>query len=156
VKVLTVHNPWAWLIVRGLKRIENRSRPTKHRGPLLVHAGRTYVPDVPLPPEAPPVETMPYSAIVGRVTLLDCVPLADAAPGPHTHGPFCWLLGDAVAFEQPIVGADGAPLKGQVGLWNFNEQEDVTCDHCHGRVPTMVGVAETLCAKCGKVFQMIY
>lgn len=35
---LSVRQPWAWLIVNGYKDVENRSRRTKHRGPLLIHA----------------------------------------------------------------------------------------------------------------------
>jgi ASCH domain len=35
----SVRQPWAWLIVSGLKDIENRPRRTHHRGPLLIHAG---------------------------------------------------------------------------------------------------------------------
>ncbi len=36
---LSVHQPWAWLIVAGFKHIENRSRRTHYRGPVLIHAG---------------------------------------------------------------------------------------------------------------------
>jgi hypothetical protein len=36
---LSVRQPWAWLIVSGLKNIENRPRRTHHRGQLLIHAG---------------------------------------------------------------------------------------------------------------------
>jgi hypothetical protein len=38
VKVLSIRQPWAYLIVNGSKNIENRSWPTKYRGQLLVHA----------------------------------------------------------------------------------------------------------------------
>lgn len=38
MKVLTVREPWAWLIVMGLKDVENRSWDTKYRGPVLIHA----------------------------------------------------------------------------------------------------------------------
>jgi len=37
--VLSVRQPWAWLIVSGFKDIENRPRRTHYRGPLLIHAG---------------------------------------------------------------------------------------------------------------------
>jgi hypothetical protein len=36
---LSVRQPWAWLIVSGLKDIENRPRRSHYRGPLLIHAG---------------------------------------------------------------------------------------------------------------------
>jgi hypothetical protein len=37
-RVLSVKNPWAYLIIHYGKDIENRTRPTKYRGPLLIHA----------------------------------------------------------------------------------------------------------------------
>ena len=39
MKALTVLQPYAWAIVTGLKKIENRTWPTSHRGELLIHAG---------------------------------------------------------------------------------------------------------------------
>lgn len=38
MRVLTVREPWATLIVTGQKNCENRSRYFGHRGPLLIHA----------------------------------------------------------------------------------------------------------------------
>ena len=38
LRVLSLRQPWAWLIVNGYKDIENRSWRTNHRGPLLIHA----------------------------------------------------------------------------------------------------------------------
>lgn len=33
-----MHQPWASLLVHGIKRIEGRDWPTEHRGTLWVHA----------------------------------------------------------------------------------------------------------------------
>ncbi len=41
VKVLSIRQPWAWLIVNGYKGVENRTWNTKHRGLFLIHAGKT-------------------------------------------------------------------------------------------------------------------
>jgi hypothetical protein len=41
LRVLTVREPWATLIVTGQKDVENRSRAFGHRGPLLIHASGT-------------------------------------------------------------------------------------------------------------------
>jgi hypothetical protein len=38
MKILSIRQPWAHLIVHGSKNIENRSWSTKYRGPFLVHA----------------------------------------------------------------------------------------------------------------------
>lgn len=40
MKALSIRQPWAGLIVAGIKDIENRSRRTTHRGPLLIHASQ--------------------------------------------------------------------------------------------------------------------
>lgn len=55
MKVLSVRQPWAWMIIRpdlqgedrrsaqltgAMKTIENRSWPTAYRGPLLIHAAK--------------------------------------------------------------------------------------------------------------------
>jgi hypothetical protein len=42
MKVLSVRQPWAWLLVAGRKDVENRTWNTKYRGPLLIHAGKSW------------------------------------------------------------------------------------------------------------------
>lgn len=44
IPVLTLHQPWASLIGCGVKTIETRSWSTRYRGPIALHAGRTFVP----------------------------------------------------------------------------------------------------------------
>ncbi len=38
MKILSIRQPWAYLISSGSKNIENRTWPTKYRGLFLVHA----------------------------------------------------------------------------------------------------------------------
>ena len=38
MQVLSVRNPYSYLICHGIKEIEYRSRPTKHRGEILIHS----------------------------------------------------------------------------------------------------------------------
>ena len=40
MKVLTIRQPWASLIIHGYKKFEFRSWQTKYRGDLLIHAGK--------------------------------------------------------------------------------------------------------------------
>lgn len=40
MKCISVRQPFAWAILKGKKRVENRSRLTNHRGPVLLHAGK--------------------------------------------------------------------------------------------------------------------
>ena len=73
MKVLTIKQPWATLIMQKDKRFEFRSWQTKYRGDLLIHAGKgidkeamkrlaKYIP-----------EDLPAGKILGKVTLVDCV-----------------------------------------------------------------------------------
>jgi hypothetical protein len=40
MKILSVRQPWAALIVSGHKDIENRTWSTRYRGPVLIHASQ--------------------------------------------------------------------------------------------------------------------
>lgn len=40
MKAITLHQPWASLVVVGAKTVETRSWATSYRGPLVVHAGK--------------------------------------------------------------------------------------------------------------------
>jgi hypothetical protein len=46
MKCLSLWQPWASLLVAGLKRVETRSWPIRHRGPLLIHAAKKWSRDL--------------------------------------------------------------------------------------------------------------
>jgi len=86
MKALSVHQPYAHLIVRGDKDVENRSWATSYRGPLLIHAGLKVERDDAayyarearrLGLDWPP-DPLPTGGIVGIVTLADCVMESDS------------------------------------------------------------------------------
>lgn len=106
MKCLTVKQPWAEAIVRGIKDVENRSWPTNHRGLLLIHAGlsvdwngvmRTKI-------------RGPYSVgIIGFVEIVGCIRYSDSRWAEH--GAWHWELQNAIRFERPI------PCQGQQRLF---------------------------------------
>jgi hypothetical protein len=114
VKLLTIHQPWAWLIISGHKRYENRTWSTAYRGPLLIHAGKSL-------DSFPAAErlcrslgiTLPdefaFGAILGTVEMTDCT-TADSVVDDFASGPFCFHLANPVAFPSPI------PWRGALGL----------------------------------------
>lgn len=114
MKALTVRQPWAWAIIHGPKRIENRTWRTTYRGPLAIHAGRSTawlrerLPDGTKVPADPLV----FGAIIGLVDVIDCVPVSDAGPDPFASGPFCWILKNPRPLRDPIY-CRGAQL-----LWS--------------------------------------
>lgn len=41
-RAVSIKQPWTYLVGAGIKPIENRTWPTKYRGPVLLHAGAQY------------------------------------------------------------------------------------------------------------------
>lgn len=39
LRVLSIQQPWADLLARGIKTVENRTWPTRHRGWVVIHTG---------------------------------------------------------------------------------------------------------------------
>ena len=116
MKTLTVCQPWAWLIVAGIKRIENRSWRCHSRGPFAIHAGKSRKwinRDCDTMRQGierrllhggrglPGRDELVYGAVIGVVDVVDVVevddPLIDGEP--FREGPWCWVLRNARAIE---------------------------------------------------------
>jgi hypothetical protein len=96
MKTLSIRQPWAFLVVTGRKRVENRSWRSNYRGPLLIHAGARWV-DEPVERierrhgiEVP--RDLPRGGIVGIVDLVDIVRSID---DPFFTGPLGWVFANA-------------------------------------------------------------
>ena len=115
MKCLTICQPWAWCIVHGPKRYENRSWRYDHRGPLLIHVGRSrrrMTPEVfaqlaRLGLEPPDPDCLVFGAIVGVCRVVDCVPVEQAYGDAWAVGPWCIKLANVHALVDPI------PCRGQ-------------------------------------------
>src|SRR5262245_20657242 len=74
---ISVKQPWAALLVSGLKTVEVRTWPTSKRGPILIHAAKT-TDDRPegwaliTTPELKKLAA-PRGGIIGAATLTSCV-----------------------------------------------------------------------------------
>lgn len=42
IKVLSIRQPWTWLICSRIKDVENRTWKTNYRGRLYIHAGKSF------------------------------------------------------------------------------------------------------------------
>jgi ASCH domain len=109
VRALTVKQPWAWAIARGIKAIENRTWSTAFRGELLIHAG---VARDQLGLLSAPEEELVFGRAVCIVDLIDCVPLESVQTDPFAIGPICWVLRNPRPVTSDIV-------RGKLGLWEF-------------------------------------
>lgn len=122
MKTLSVKQPWADLLVSGLKDIENRTWATKYRGKLLIHAStrpdkglfdnltfdqlyslpRTYISNC----------NLQYGSIIGMVELIDCVQNDKSVWAEN--GVYNWKLKNAIKFDKPITN-----VKGSLMFWDF-------------------------------------
>ena len=114
MKALSIRQPWVHLIVNGLKSIENRTWSTKVRGPILIHAGKSFDKegyawvrdnfpeiDLPLPAE------FERGGIVGEANLREVV---KESSSPWFFGPVGFRLADAKPL--PFV-----PMLGRLGFF---------------------------------------
>lgn len=125
IKALTVKQPWASLIVAGIKNIENRTWRTKLRGKIYVHAGADY-PYVDLTDEQEdPIRgdlrynfikrRFPISAIIGEIDVIDCVQNHPSVWAEQ--GVWNWVLANPVKYDQPILN-----VKGKLSLWEYRKE----------------------------------
>ena len=73
MKVLTIKQSWAALIMQRDKRFEFRSWQTKYRGDLLIHAGKGIEKETIKRLKKYLPKELPLEKILGKVTLVDCV-----------------------------------------------------------------------------------
>ena len=72
MKVLTIKQPWATLIISGLKEYEFRGWKTKYRGKILIHAGKSLEKEYAEKFKCYNFE-YPLGVILGEATLVDCI-----------------------------------------------------------------------------------
>lgn len=129
MKAISIKQPWASLIVSGLKDIENRSWKTNFRGRVLIHAGKKADNhwDSPLYEKVDNFlreiskggtdwSNYHFGAIIGSVEIVDCVQNHPSLWAEK--GVWNWVLKDAILFDNPIEG-----IKGKLGFWNFNMED---------------------------------
>lgn len=122
MRALTLYRPWAWSIIHGPKRLENRPWkpwPVVVGQEIAIHAGARWDRDGELYIlKALGLERLPAAAkdqgLIGTARVLGHIETADAAPADQRvwfFGPFAWLLADVTPFLTPV------PCKGALGLW---------------------------------------
>lgn len=122
MRVLSVRQPWAWLIVNGWKNIENREWPTRVRGRILIHAGKTMTRGdydacrlfvLGFSPSVfeliPRMGDLDRGGIVGETTILDCV-------RSHSSEWFVGSWGFVLDESYPLPFV---PCPGRLGFFDF-------------------------------------
>lgn len=136
MKALTIHQPWAELIARGAKRVENRTWQTHYRGPLAIHAGKQLAKGEEQRAKSLSPQPLALGAIIAVAELVACLYVDELRqkPGtffaefgelhafkwlmddPFAEGPWCWVLANVRRLPEPI------PCAGKQGLWNVSEE----------------------------------
>lgn len=128
---LSVKQPWAWLIVNGIKTVENRSWYTEHRGGLLIHAGKNeddLERDLAIVLEEygvkVPREQLEFGKVIGLVDVVGCLkePVRTLDKFWHVPGKYGWIL------RRPRL-IDSFRYSGRLKLfeipWNVRDYHDM-------------------------------
>ena len=116
---LSVRQPWADLIVMGVKDVENRTKRTHLRGTILIHASAArpsadLIDDVTKAArndghlKKNEVYEPELGALIGMVDIVNCTTVSDSI---WFEGPYGWVLANPRPFEQVV------PFKGAVGIF---------------------------------------
>ena len=126
MKVLTIRQPWATLIMQGDKRFEFRSWQTNYRGELLIHAGKGVDKEAVKRLEKYLPKDLPLGKILGKVMLVDCIRMSpefkeellkensDIYTKSSFNENFGWQLENVQVFNVPIDAV------GHLSLWEYD------------------------------------
>lgn len=117
IKALSIHQPWAWLIIKGYKLIENRDWETDFRGEFYVHASKSmtnaeYMGARNLAEmmniKIPAMHQLERGGIVGMAEITNCVAESES---PWFFGDFGFVLKN----PRPLPFT---PCRGQLNFFN--------------------------------------
>ena len=119
---LTICQPWAWAVMAGIKRFENRGWETIHRGTLAIHAGKSQkylggIEDLKSLGYGVEMDDLQFGGILGTVELIGCHDRKNMqTEDPMAEGPFCLEVVRPRRLLQPI------PYRGRQGLFEVPDE----------------------------------
>lgn len=125
MKVLSVKQPWASLLVNGYKEFEFRSWKTKFRGKVLIHASKSV--DTRVMDRFKTLDLdYPTGAIIGVVEVVDCVEVDKdfedklILENELVYGASRGRDGYAFQIANPKKFDEVIKAKGSLGFWNYD------------------------------------
>ena len=124
MKVLTIREPWASLIINGYKKYEFRSWKTNYRGKILIHTSQKVEKEM-LSRFKDYNLNCVSGSIIGEAELTDCILVDEefnqnlrksdnVVYGKSNHvEKYAWKLENIKKYDKTI------PMKGKLGLWNI-------------------------------------
>ncbi len=127
MKVISIREPWASLIIEGHKCYEFRSWNTKYRGDILIHACKSC--DKNLLKEFSALN-LEYSSgeIIGKVTITDSIKVTKdfedslIKENPLVYGKTLGREGYAFKLKNPKKFDKKIKINGKLGIWNYEEK----------------------------------
>ena len=129
MKVLTIKQPWASIIINGYKEYEFRSWKTKYRGKCLVHASKSI--------DKKAVERFkslnleyPTGVILGSVNIIDCKEVTQTfednliSKNELVYGATKNREGYAFEMINPSKFSKPISVKGTLGFWEYSYTEE--------------------------------
>lgn len=119
IRAITICQPWAWAIIAGHKRFENRTWRTEYTGPLVIHSsksdgwmlqGMQFLRKLKITPLRAELE---FGKVLGVVDLVDCVRPAEAGGDPFASGPYCFKLANPRRLTVPVA------MRGMQGIYSM-------------------------------------
>lgn len=138
VKVLSVMQPWASLLVMGVKRNETRSFRSNFRGRIYIHASKTknrslvdVCKQAPFNKYVPDYDKLPFGKILGHVDMINCMTTEEMSMvflqdsnreraieeyqfGDYSENRYAWVM------ENPVMLDEFISVNGTLGIWNYN------------------------------------
>ncbi len=110
---LGVRQPWAELILRGIKTVEIRSTDTRQRGTIYLYASKKLAEnafaDDAIEEYELEVDSLPRGVLVGTIDLWDSGPaedddaVASCVPAAYLEGRFAWRIKNPDRLADPVV-----------------------------------------------------
>ncbi len=126
MKVLSIKEPWASLIINGYKEYEFRSWKTKYRGKILIHTSKGI--------DKKSIDRFKcyeleykYGVIIGEAKLIDCIKVDEKFRNNLINEnsivysksiyveKYAWHLTNIKKYDKPIE------ISGHLGLWEYNK-----------------------------------
>ena len=126
MKTITIKQPFASLIVSGLKEYEFRTWKTSYRGEILIHAGKGIDKDAMKKFESLNLD-YPTGCIIAKANLTDCVPITEAAKKELREKNFLVYSGTTENQEwngygfklENVETMEPILVNGMLGLWEY-------------------------------------
>lgn len=127
MKAISLWQPWASAIAMGHKRIETRGWPTRHRGPIAIHAAKRWTAEekdlarmfetrygmngLADPPRGCIVAVATLVSVRPSEHLIEEISETEEMLGNYGPGRYGWMLEDVRKLDDPV------PWRGMQGLF---------------------------------------